>query len=348
MSSPIECIQYAAKAEARGFRSMRIDDGDDPESSINQSIAGGRVPVLRIQRRASTAAYEVTGENHAGHDNEPRMDFIAAFLKERVLPYVDPHIDVSGRYPIELHDSYSYLSNADEYRNCLTFSRRRGDAGRVTLIPNPFQMSNFGGAFDSASDRVPWDQKLDCVYFAGSTTGARDPLRNARVRTCLYALDHLAQAKANLRITSVVQMSDDAFRDAVPRWREIVAPPAPIADNYKYRYLLNVPGNTCAWSRLPMALASKGLVMSLGMHHDEDSRTADVEWYYPFLLESVHYLPCTLETLAAKHEFGAANSQLTQYMIANANRFHEAFLGSHQAALYLRTLLEEIAQASRP
>jgi Glycosyl transferase family 90 len=326
-----EVICHAARTEAHSFRSARSADGVNP-----------KLPYFCIARRTSSSPtvsckYDVSGYNFAGHDNAPRMGFLCDYLKASVLPYVDNRIDVSGYYNVELHDSYSYLPNADDYRNCLTFSRRRKDA-HMTLLPNPYQMGNYGGQFDSASDTVAWDKKQDLLFFAGSSTGCRDPLHNARIQACQWSL--LNRGVSKFTITNLVQMSEAAYSAAVPEGSTIMSPPVPMKDNYNYKYLVNIVGNTCAWSRVPMALASKSLLVNV--YHE------DMEWFYPYLLEGTHFLGCGMHTLLSKRAFAASNPQIVQYIIANANRFYSAFLGRNQAALYTVQLLEEIAARSRP
>jgi Glycosyl transferase family 90 len=321
-----ELVCHAARSEAKSLRPAQEEEDVDR-----------RVPFFRIQKKenqlSNDSSYTVTGHNCAGHDNEPRMEFICGFLTQHVLPYVDARLDVSGFYNIELHDSYSYLPNAGDYRNCLTFSRKMNDM-HMTLLPNPYQIANYGDAFDANADNVPWDQKSDRLFFAGSTTGDRNPTKNLRIHACKWSLQN--PAISDFKITNVVQMNDHAFRVAVPEWRSIVAPPVPQADNYKHKFLVNLPGNTAAWSRVPMIMASKSIMLS--MYHE------DIEWFYPFLLEGTHFLGFTMETLASKRAFALSNPQITQYIIANANRFHSAFMGRNQAALYTLHLLEEVAR----
>lgn len=326
-----EAIVHCARTEAKGFRvGLTSDDVD------------GTLPYFHIERPANKR-YRVTGYNHAGHDNEPRMSYVCDFLRDAVLPYVDSSIDVSGYYNIELHDSYTYLDTRARYGNCLTFSRRREDTS-MALLPNPYQMSNYSGGKlnDLAADAVPWDKKSDSLFFVGSSTGARQPLLNERVAACVWSLQH--RDKAHFRISSVVQMSHDSFYASVPEAKEIVCPAIPQADNYKHKYLVNMAGNTCAWSRLPMILASKSLLLNLRPRNGDD----DMEWFYPMLTEGTHYLGCTLATILDKRAFAMSNPQLVQYMIANANRFCAAFLGRVQATLYTAALLEAMNRDSKP
>lgn len=328
-----ELIWHSARQEAKGFRPYYT------RSDLNEAQRDLKLPVFTIARSltsSSSPRYTVTGESHHGHDNEPRMQFVCDFLKNDVLPYVDTHVDVSGHYRIELHDSYAYLPNAREYKNCLTFSRAREDT-HLTLIPDAFQMGNYGGLFDANADTVPWDKKSDLAFFAGSSTGSRDPLENVRVQACRWSLLH--PQTTSLRITNIVQMSKEEFCAKIPEWNKIVRPAVPLADNYKYKYLVNLPGNTCAWSRLPLIMASKSLMLNV--------YSKDITWYYPFLQEGTHFLGGGLHMLLAKRSFAAANPQITQYCIANANRFHNAFLGKNHAVHYMLQLLEEIAQRNQ-
>ncbi len=319
-----ELIWHAARQEAKGYRPCYT------RGELDEAQRDLMLPVFTIKK--SSNVYTVTGENHMGHDNEPRMQFVCEFLRKDVLPYVDSHLDVSGHYRIELHDSYAYLPNARDYKNCLTFSRAREDT-HVTLLPDPFQMGNYAGQFDANADTVPWEKKSDLAFFAGSSTGDRDPVNNVRVQACRWALLH--PLAMSFRLTNIVQMSREDFCAKVPEWDRIIAPPVPQVENYKYKYLVNLPGNTCAWSRLPLIMASKSLMLHM--------YSKDMTWYYPFLQEGTHFLGGGQHMLLAKRNFAAANPQITQYCIANANRFHNAFLGKNQAVLYTLQLLEDIA-----
>lgn len=319
-----ELIAHAAASEAKSLRPAREA----------WEVVEDKVPYFSIKRNGSNG-YAVTGHNHVGHDNESRMDFVCAFLRRSVLPYIDRRIDVSGFYKLELHDSYSYLDAADSYANCLTFSRRIRDS-HMTLLPNPYQMANYAGQVEV--DTVPWDKKTDLAYFAGSTTGARDPDANVRVQACRWALGH--RGSLDFKLTHVVQMSMDDLKRKVPEWQSIVASPVPIAENFNHKYLVNLPGNTCAWSRVPLVMASKSLLLNV--------RQSDIEWFYPFMIEGTHFLGGDLESVPDKRRFAASNPQLAHYIVANANRFAATFLGSSQAALYTACLLEEVASRTRP
>ena len=333
----IDAIRYLAQSEAKRFVSGgRIDEGDPNRKP------DALVPFFRLKKSVSSSGhvtYDVSGHNHESHDNAPRMPFLCEFLKTAVLPYADPEADLSGCFPIELHDSYSYLPDAQHATGpCLTFSRRVDEHRPLAVVPTPFQMGGYAGLPPLGGDAVAWEKKTDLAYFAGTTTGDRDPSRNARVRACRWALAH-GRGTCQLKLTRVEQMTREALAAAVPEGLDAVtAPEAPPEEMYQHRYLVDLPGNTCAWSRLPLALASKSLVLKV--HH------RDVEWWYPMLLDGTHFLGCELDTLLAKRAFAMSNPQVTQFMIANANRFAAAFLNRNSAALYMAHFLEAVAHRS--
>jgi hypothetical protein len=135
-------------------------------------------------------------------------------------------------------------------------------------------------------------------------------------------------------------MPQQDFFNKVPRAKEMLCEPLPLEENFKYKYLVNISGNTCAWSRVPMIMSSKSLLMH--MYH------TDMEWFYPMMIEGTHFMGCAEHTLLNKHHFAMQNPQIVQFIIANANRFSTAFLGRNQAALYTVSLLEAIADKNRP
>jgi Glycosyl transferase family 90 len=329
----LELICHRARMEAKGFRSdLDVSESDD---SIPYFIISKLSDSARL---TSKSRYDVCGYNFEGHDNAPRMDYICDFLRTAVLPYIDINIDVSGCYNIELHDSYSYRPNRDAYKNCLTFSRDR-DHTHMTLLPNPYQLGNYAnGQFnDLSADKVPWDKKSDVMFFAGSTTGSLDPLSNARIAACQWSLKHPDASK--FRLTNVVQMTPEEFHAKVPNGNDLMCPMFPVQENFNYKYLVNIAGNTCAWSRIPMIMSSKSLLMH--MYH------RDIEWFYPMMIEDTHFMGCAFHTLLSKRHFAMSNPQVVQFMIANANKFSAAFLGRNQAILYTVGLLEAISQQNK-
>jgi hypothetical protein len=340
----LQAIRYLAEAEARNHAPLRVP----PE---NSEVDGSphlpwTIPQLLISRSSSGSSssgskkYTARIVGHVGHDNEGRAPHIAHFLESMVLPYVHEDVDVSGRYPIELHDSYSYLPRSSEgqhrekYRGALTFSKPLTDRHTIAL-PDPYQMFSYGGML-AAQDPLAFEQKQDVVLFAGTTTGDRDPAKNERVAACLWSL---GKPDFKFYLTNIAQMTIRDLQKSIPdqqRLGAILRAPVSREEHFRARYILNVQGNTCCWSRVPMVLSSNSVMLNLA-HQDGT-------WYYPLLQAGTHYVPvASLDALPDVLKTCRGSPGYCKMIAANGNRFVQQYCGQVHAAYYTRCLLEAMA-----
>lgn len=334
-----QTIEYLASSEGRRIRPI-VDLEELDELDAKMGI-GRRIPAIHVDRASASGRWVARAiDRDPGHDNAERLPFLVDFFNRRVLPLVDPEVDVRGAYRIELHDSYSYLPDRHRYDNVLTFGRAQ-DAleRRVALLPDPYHMDDYGGIVAAASeDPVPWAQKIPKLFFAGTTTGVRNPWENNRIRACMWATDH--RDVAELYITNVAQMSTCSILEAHPRFLEAVHAPFPVQAHFPYRYQVNIPGNTACWSRLPMLLSMRSLTI-----HARSSLPgcADVMWYSPLVQENVHYVgadsaegPDLMRALA----FCKSYERQCRTMVDNANALARNLFQSGSAATYCAKLIE--------
>lgn len=337
-----QAIEYLARAEARRARPIR-----DADELAELEARHGR-PLSAIEVRdvagAGHARLEAVGlDREPRHDNAPRLPALVDFLNRRVLPMMDAEAKAAGRgtWRVELHDSYSYLPDRHRYEEALTFGRAP-DAleRRVALIPDPYHMSDFGGGglIDAAlADPVAWERKEPKLFFAGTTTGDRDPAANARVRACVWSV---GRPDAKLWITKVAQMPMDRLLRAHPSVAEAMHAPVPLQEHFRYRYQVNIAGNTACWSRLPMLMATRSVVV-----HARDAYGAgDAMWYYPLVREGRHYVaadsPEGADLLRAK-DWCAANDRRCQAIAEEARALAATLFRSGTAATYLAAFLAE-------
>lgn len=305
---------------------------------LERSELNSRLPALYVSVRqdapSSRERVVVQAENYAGHDNEGRMPFVCDFLRRAVLPHLS--CDITGWFNIQLHDSYTYLNDGIDYTNVLTFSKHKEDAGPV-LLPDPFQMQGYSGMLSSLVDKLSWEEKVDKMVFAGTTTGDRRPLHNERVRACLWSAKN--RSISDFYITNVAQMHlADLRRDLAGANADadaILRPPMSAEDQFRYKFNVNIRGNTCCWSRVPMIMASNSLMLNL--YH------SDVTWYYPLLHQDTHYVGCGMHDLHSKFTYCLNNPDWCKFIVKSANRFVSQFCGSIHASIYLKSLFETAA-----
>ena len=112
---------------------------------------------------------------------------------------------------------------------------------------------------------IPLENKINKISFFGSDTGKR--YENGicqRTKLCkMYTGDENIIAK----ITNFV---DGRYDDSITH------PYISIKDQLKYKYILNVNGNTTSWERLIWALASNSICIFLKPPVQQD----EISWYY--------------------------------------------------------------------
>ncbi len=324
----IESIEWLGRAEGRKL--VAVDSVDDLKQGI---------PYLHLFR-GDDGRWRVTGHGHHAHDNADRMPFVCEYLQRRVLPNLRPQADVQGYYNIELHDSYTYLPrSADDYDNVLVFSKDARHDGPV-LIPDPYQMANYGGG-GVWNDPFKWENKKDVVVGAYTTTGDRDPVRNERIQTCVWSLRNKDPALSyNLRVTRFAQMDREAALTAVPELRgACAAEPMTREQQARHKFILNIKGNTETWDQAWM-LSSRSVVLK--KYH------RDICWYSVMLHDRVHYVRCyDNDDITRNARYLLSNPREAQAIAENARAFVRRFLvPNDHAALYLTALFEAVPGAA--
>lgn len=315
-----DTIYYLAESNAQKWA---------PRKSVEDIEKG--VPYVHIQKNA-VGKWTVTGHGHQGHDNEPRMDLYCDYFQNWVLPNVKAN--VSGYYNIELHDSYVYLNRDDvEYSNVMTFAKSQNDHGPI-LIPDPYMVCNWGDRCRSLHDKYTWEQKADKVCFYGTTTGSRDPAKNARIDWCLWAASR--RPRYDFAITHVAQMNaHDIIRSiGLKEWQGIYRDkPVSMDEQMACKYLFLPDGNTCKFDVWPYF--TKSLCLK--------DTSNDMLWYYPMLQDQHHFVEVKKDTIDQTVTYYIENPHEAQRITVNANHLADALFQPMSHILYTTALFETMA-----
>ena len=274
--------------------------------------------------------HEVTNYGgHIGHDNADRLPFFTQYLTMNVLPHVEALAKLDGYYNIELHDTYSYLKNGIDYTNCLTWSKRKEDHD-VVLLPDLYHICNFGDKLHKHVDKLDWVSKpCDRIGFWGTTTGDRDPKKNERLKTCDWSVD---KPETEFYITKVAQMDIKDVQAAYPRFDDFSSASTTPETMFDYKFLLDIPGNTCSWDRVPLVLNSKSLLFKMPCR--------DMCFYYPLLHSGTHYVSVNTFNMLDQRRFYLANPGTAKFITGCANKFATDFLHARHALMYTVGLFE--------
>ena len=307
-----------AMANAARFAPLSKEDAEDM-----------KVPFFSISARDQFGKRNISMYNYHAHDNAPRMKLVCDYVSHYVLPNVQG--DVSGCYPIQLHDSYTHIGA--EEQNILVFAKNKSHRKPV-LLSDPYMMHNYGGIL-GIKDTIPFDTKVNKVCFYGCTTGNTDPKKNQRLRLAEWALSH--QNTCRFKITNIVQMPRKSVADAYPNLDAMVQEFVPPSEQLRNRYILSLDGNTASYDRPCWIMNSKSLMMKY--------ISQDILWYYPMILENQHFLGVeTFDEIEKKQNYAENNRGHVEYMILNANQFVNTFLTPSVSMLYTTHLFECFAE----
>jgi Glycosyl transferase family 90 len=276
--------------------------------------------------------YNIRMYNYEDEPNAPRMPYYCDYLLNHIFPNVRSEYDISGFYPIQLHDSYSYLNDDKCYDSVLTFAKRKQDKYPI-LIPDPFQIGNYGGRLN-LKDTLSWTDKMDKIGFYGVTTGNKDPLKNKRLQLCDWSYKN--RGISDFYITRIAQIDPSAVVKAYPNFKDIIHNPVSQEEQYKYKCLLSVDGNTSSYDRLLWIMNSR----SLAFKYSSD----DILWYYELLMDNTHFVSVNTDNIEKKFKFHLNNPGLSQLITANANMFVKNFISPMNTMLYTTYLFENMSE----
>jgi hypothetical protein len=138
------------------------------------------------------------------------------------------------------------------------------------LVPNPHicSIDRITGAFPSTDS--DFFTKKDEAIFAGSYTGGRLPTDNQRFLFCLKNRD---SELGKFAITNFC-VDTDLLKDF--DWKSIESDYITPEEQLKYKYILNINGNTNCWDRLLWSMNSNSLCLFLRPKRE------DMCWYYHY------------------------------------------------------------------
>jgi hypothetical protein len=325
------------------------------ESSIIQDLARNEGKKLKIKTsiddiNTQIPFFELCSDGikvggYKQHDNAPRMIYWAQYMVHNILPNLDRETrqQLNGFYNIELHDSYSYLeTNYTDYNNCLVWSKRKYHEDDVVLLPDLYQLGNYSNKFKHVKDNILFEQKNDKIGFWGTTTGNKNPRENERIKICMHFHDIDQQHEiSDCFITRIAQMKKETVLNYYPSFSNIYKPVVSINQQYNYKFLLNIPGNTCSWDRVPMIMFSNSLLLN--------TQCSDECFYYPLLKNNKHYVEVLeVDDIKNKRLYYLNNPNETKQIIHEANIFANQYLNANCAKEYVIQLFKECAYVNGP
>lgn len=206
---------------------------------------------------------------------------------ERVFPEL-----MAGR---DLPDTEFLITGHDNIINQLdlevpifTFAKEHFDT-RGICIPDHEALGGYSNLWSDvveASEEFTWDKKIDMAFWRGATTGCEGPYypfnclnfpRSKLVRASIRKPDYL-DARFNFYILAAGEAPRPILLKHCPLAESVSA-----GDSLKYKYLINIDGNTCSFSRMFWVMLSNSVLLKQESDH--------IQWYYRAVKPWIHYIP---------------------------------------------------------
>ena len=206
--------------------------------------------------------------------------------------------------------------------------------------------------------QYPWHNKKEIVFWRGSPTGPapteKEILKNAWEKAPRFHLVRLS--KSHPQTIDAGFITNPSVNPALVSWPytsigvengpllasklEIVKPVHP-RTHLQYKYLIDVDGHSCCYSRTYWVLLSNSVMLKQVTDH--------CQWFYKGIEPFVHFVPVeeNLKDLFEKMTWCQANDQKMEEIAERSTEFALNYLQYESNLLFLRELLKEYASHMR-
>jgi hypothetical protein len=282
---------------------------------------------------------------------QPSIEYLDGFVSGYIL-----HPNYFPRYADRLSgDPFSCLVQVGDFADAVLPSAGFcAQDDRVTLIPDLtfWHTRSYCEVREEIRKlAVPWRNRIPLAFWRGSTTGP-PPINYATIRSLprfrLCALSLARRHILDARLSAVVQSNTDEDGD---RLRELarslgmLAPPIPQAEFARFRYLVDIDGNTNSWGLLAK-LAMGSCILKV--------QSTYRQWYYRDLRPWEHYIPvrADLSDLEEKVLWCRENDDDARQIAEAGKRLADRLVFETEmeraASILLETALPQAARAGRP
>lgn len=207
---------------------------------------------------------------------------------------------------------------------------------QVVLLPDTESLKGYDTLVKTLKDaalKYPWLQKSAKILWRGATTGGKDcTTYNCSARlNFINSSVNLEFVDAGFTLTTSNVSKKFAQEIRLKHFKNHVTP----QDSLAYKYLLDIDGNSCSYSRMAWILSSNSLLLK----HQSDK----IQWYYHKLKPYEHYIPIASDfhNLQQQYEWAETHPTEVQGMINNAQQLAQEIFS---AAAIEEAFIEALAR----
>lgn len=176
----------------------------------------------------------------------------------------------------------------------------------------------------SANKNHPWENKEEKIFWRGNSSGGVkgtyqlsnfDKIARLKISFLSKLYPDIIDARLTGRIDKNYSQSSKNLDIILKLTFDGNYQTVSEENHLKYKYLLSVDGNTCAWMRVPWIMLSNSVLLK--------QETSKIEWFYPALKAFYNYIPLRedLRDLFEKYEWLKNNDDKAKIISENATNF---------------------------
>ena len=209
---------------------------------------------------------------------------------------------------------------------------------------------------DNAKDLYPWDSKVNKIFWRGFFTGGSDDIDSPNVskRLNLAIFSKLYPNLIDAKLTgywTIIQDKDGLHKKSISHilfssglYDTNTIPVLYQTDkvkeeeHLKYKYLISLDGNTCAWSRPVWIMLSNSVLVK--------QETPRIQWFYSAIKPYIHYVPVQedISDIFERIEWMKTHDSELQQISQNAQNFVKNNLMPEQIEAQTALILNEYSK----
>ena len=207
---------------------------------------------------------------------------------ELFISFLKSYPDIKGSFMMSWHDNAKPKNTLTEDCKFITFTCLKTDPWGLCIADDFFLSSHAYSQFRQQVEQrwLQWSERTPVAFWRGASTGSvltkANWQDNRRVRLCQIAKQHDDEQFIDAKITKLIQIKERGVKKMI-RNAGLVDSYIPTIEFLKYKYVIDIDGNSNSWP----GLFTKLLTGSCALKVESPWK----QWYYNNLKPWVNYIP---------------------------------------------------------
>lgn len=266
-------------------------------------------------------------------------------IHELLINFLKSNSDIQGSFLMTWHDlpkPRNMKSIVDKNQKYICFTCLTTDPLGRCIPDNYFLQSQAYCQFRQQAEQkwLQWFERKPIAYWRGASTGSvltkENWQNNRRVRLCQIAKKYDDEQFIDAKITKLVQIKEGGVTKLIQN-ANLLDSSVPTIEFLKYKYVIDIDGNSNSWSGLFTKLLTGSCVLKV--------ESPWKQWYYNRLKPWVNYIPIkhNLSDLIEKINWCRENDDKARIIGENGRKLAFSMTMETEIPKAYQTILEALS-----